>query len=96
MIIGKFTKLDNGYEGAIATVMLNMAVTFEAQVKKTEKSPDYRVFSNGLEIGAGWSKISKNKTPYIDILLDDPTFSQAINCRLFDETEGSAILHWNR
>ncbi len=96
MIIGNFQKQNNIYVGAIATLALNADMRIEAVEKKGDKSPDYRIYANNVEIGAGWTKTGKSENSYIAIILDDPSFSRAFHCRLIDAGEGQADLFWSR
>jgi uncharacterized protein (DUF736 family) len=44
--------------------------------KDNERSPDYRVAANGVEFGAGWSKVARDTgAEYVSLKLDDPSFT---------------------
>ena len=94
--IGTFTKTDNGFTGHIETLTLSQAVRFEPAEKLGDKSPDYRVYAHGAEIGAAWIKVSRKNMPFLAVTLDDPTFKAAIQCRLFEGEDGKFQLLWNR
>ncbi len=65
--------------------------------KTVENAPDYRVYAAGVEIGAAWSKTSEASTkPYLSIKLDDPSFAEAIYCRLIGRDSGDHVLVWSR
>ena len=54
--IGSVTKRDNGiYEGELKTLSVKAEITIVQVTDKSASSqPDYRVLSQGIEIGAGW------------------------------------------
>jgi uncharacterized protein (DUF736 family) len=94
-IIGTFTKADNGYQGALATLTLKAKLTLTKVQKAGEKSPDFRVFAGTAEIGAAWAAKSKDNKPYLSVKLDDPSFSAPILARMIETDQGFALI-WNR
>ncbi len=94
-IIGTFTKNDNGYQGALATLTLKAKLTLTPVKKAGEKSPDFRVYAGTAEIGAAWSSKSKDDKPYLSVKLDDPSFPSPILARLIETDKGFALI-WNR
>jgi uncharacterized protein (DUF736 family) len=80
--IGTFAKEGKYFNGRIYTLTLNLPASFEPLAKKGEKAPDYRIISDGSDIGAAWKKISQDGNEYISVSLDDPSFVAPINCRL--------------
>lgn len=96
-IIGTFTKQDdNGYQGTLATLTLKAKVGIKpVENKSGEKSPDYRVFAGGAEIGAAWMATAKNGNAYLSVKIDDPSFASPIVARLV-EMDKSYTLIWNR
>jgi uncharacterized protein (DUF736 family) len=53
--IGTLTKREDGrYEGELHTLSLRAAITILPIEKLTPNQPDFRVMSEGIEIGAGW------------------------------------------
>jgi uncharacterized protein (DUF736 family) len=65
--------------------------------KDNERSPDYRVIANGVELGAGWSKAAKDTgAEYVSIKLDDPSFTAAIYATLVQGDNGEHKLIWSR
>lgn len=94
--IGTFTRQGEDLVGEIRTLTLKAKASIKPVAKSGEQAPDHRVFSNGVEIGAGWSMISKTSNkPYVKIKLDDPSFAAAIYCRLIETPEGQ-VLVWSR
>ena len=77
--IGHVTKSQDGnFKGALRTLALNAPITILLNPSKSaENQPDYRVFSNNVEIGAGW--IKKGKTSgedYVSLSFSDPSFGK--------------------
>lgn len=94
-IIGTFTKQDSGFQGAIATLVVNAKVTITPVEKTSEKAPDFRIFSGKAEIGAAWSAKSKEGNAYLSVKLDDPSFAAPILGRLVETDKGYALV-WTR
>jgi uncharacterized protein (DUF736 family) len=94
-IIGIFTKTSDGYQGTLTTLTTKAKLTLTPVEKTGEKSPDFRVYAGAADIGAAWAVKSKDDKPYLSVRLDDPSFSAAINARLFENEQGH-ILVWNR
>lgn len=94
--IGKFTRDGESYTGIINTLALKATATIKPNAKKSDKAPDYRVFASGAEIGAAWEKTSAGNKPYLSVKLEDPSFAQAILCRLVTSEEGQHHLVWSR
>ncbi len=94
--IGTFSREGDGFTGKITTLALKANATLKANDKKAENAPDYRVYSNGVEIGAAWAKTSEANKPYLAVKLDDPSFAAAIFCRLVSLDEPSQLLVWSR
>ncbi|HEY1612079.1 MAG TPA: DUF736 domain-containing protein [Rhizomicrobium sp.] len=94
--IGTFTQEGDSFNGTIATLAIKAKATIKPNRKTVENAPDYRVYASGVEIGACWSKVSEADKPYLSIKLDDPSFPEAIFCRLIGRTDGSHALVWSR
>jgi uncharacterized protein (DUF736 family) len=96
--IGIFTRGDDGaFTGTIRTLAINIKATIKPVVKDSERSPDYRVIANGVELGAGWRKVAKDKgDEYVSIKLDDPSFTAAIYVSLVQGDNGEHKLIWSR
>ena len=67
--IGTFTKSSNGvYAGSIKTLALDVKLEIVPVEATGEKAPNYRVYSEGSELGAGWDKTAEEKgTAYISL-----------------------------
>src|SRR5579862_5226018 len=100
--IGTFKKDGAGYSGTIETLTLKAKLTFEPVEKRSDSAPDFRVFhiaeSFTSEIGAAWKKTSKEGgSEYLSTSIDDPAFSERINCRLVKTgTDQGYTLYWER
>jgi uncharacterized protein (DUF736 family) len=52
---------DGSFNGSIKTLSIRADVAIVANDAKTSDSqPDYRVLSDGVELGAGWNRRSQN------------------------------------
>jgi uncharacterized protein (DUF736 family) len=97
--IGTFTKQENGgFKGQIHTLTLTAGTVFEPVEKRSDKSPDFRIFSANAEIGAAWETHSNTSgSTYLSVKLDDPSFPAAISCRLVKASaEREYSLLWDR
>ena len=97
--IGTFTKTAKGYTGEIVTMSLqkkNVTIVAE-EANDNENAPSHRVFVGRAEIGAGWTKTSKEGREYLSVKLDDPSFAAPIFANLFDDEDGKSFnLIWTR
>jgi uncharacterized protein (DUF736 family) len=97
--IGTFTKTGDGYKGEIVTMSVqqkNVRIVRETEAAN-ENAPSHRVFVGRAEIGAGWSKQSREGRDYLSVKLDDPSFSAPIYANLFDDEDGKTFnLIWTR
>ena len=65
--------------------------------KDGERSPDYRVTANGVELGAGWSKAAKETgAEYVSVKLDDPSFTGPVYATLVQSDNDEHKLIWSR
>ncbi len=100
MIIGTFAKSGNRYVGTIETLAATRSAEIvPVETRANERSPDYRVYAGGLEIGAAWNKTGEQSgKAYVSVSIDDPSFPAAINANLFenDKHPGGARLVWER
>ena len=75
--IGSVTKRDDGrYEGELRTLTIRADIAILPVADKASPSqPDYRVVSQGIEIGAGW--LRKGQTSgkeYVSLSISAPEF----------------------
>ena len=85
-IIGFFQATQNGYEGTLETLALKAKISIESANKNNDKAPDYRVFQVTehfkSEIGAAWTKTSREGAQYLSLNIDDISFATKAYCRL--------------
>jgi uncharacterized protein (DUF736 family) len=75
--IGYVTKGANGsFKGSLKTLSIRADIEIVANDNKTTDSqPDYRVLSEGVEIGAGWQRRSESSgRDYVSLSLAAPEF----------------------
>lgn len=75
--IGYVTKLGDGsFKGQLKTLSISADITVVInRGKSTDSQPDYRVLSEGVEIGAGWVRHSDNSgRDYVSLSLAAPEF----------------------
>lgn len=94
-VIGKFRAMGSGFEGTIETFLAALEVRLEPAGGGAQAVPDYRVFRGDSEIGAAWNRQTKAKRRYLVIILDDPSLSRPIECRLV-QIDGEWNLMWSR
>ena len=101
--IGEFIREKTGFTGRIHTLTLFREITIiPVDPSDVENAPNYRIHhgadENAPEIGAAWTETSEKAGEYLSLLIDDPSFTQPIRARLFqngaDATSWS--LHWSR
>ena len=93
--IGSFTATKSGYTGIITALTVSAPAVFQPNEKKSDKAPDFRIYSHGAEIGAAWHRTNKSEKPYLSVKLDDPSFGNPIFCRLISDGETHRLL-WSR
>ncbi|MEH6703009.1 DUF736 domain-containing protein [Parasphingorhabdus sp.] len=97
--MGSFTKSGESYKGEIVTMSVqtkNVRIVPE-EASENENAPTHRVFVGRAEIGAAWTKTSKEDRPYLSVKLDDPSFTAPIFANLFDDEDGKTFnLIWSR
>jgi uncharacterized protein (DUF736 family) len=96
--IGTFTKTTEGYKGEIVTMSVQQKnVRIVPETSDNENAPSHRVFVGRAEIGAAWSKQSREGRDYLSVKLDDPSFVAPIYANLFDDEDGKTFnLIWTR
>jgi hypothetical protein len=56
----------------------------------------HRVFVGQAEIGAGWTKTSREGRAYLGLKLDDPSFAAPVFANLLADEDGTHRLIWSR
>ncbi|WP_176591866.1 DUF736 domain-containing protein [Sphingobium sp. EM0848] len=74
--IGYVTRNGNGFKGQLRTLSIRTDVEIIPNNRKNGNSqPDYRVMASGVEIGAGWIRISETSgKDYVSLSLAAPEF----------------------
>ena len=75
--IGHVTKQKDGnFKGQIKTLSVRAPIDILLNpTKSSDTQPDYRVYSQAVEIGAGWVRKGKSSgEDYISLSLADPAF----------------------
>ncbi|WP_066585707.1 DUF736 domain-containing protein [Sphingomonas pruni] len=75
--IGYVTKSEDGsFKGQLKTLSISADIAIVTnRSKSTEQQPDYRVLSDGVEIGAGWLRKSETSgRDYVSLSLAAPEF----------------------
>jgi uncharacterized protein (DUF736 family) len=97
--IGTFKKSGNNYQGDILTLSVqqkNVRIDAEDQ-GGNDSAPTHRVFAGRAEIGAAWTKTSREDRAYPSVKLDDPSFACPIYANLFADEDGKSFnLIWSR
>ena len=94
--IGTFTVNTKGeFNGVIKTLTLNTKATLRPVEKEGEKSPDFRISTANMDIGAAWKKTSRENRDYLSVKLDDPSFSGPVYASLVEAADGYALI-WSR
>jgi len=100
--IGYVTKSDDGsFTGQLKTLSIRAEIDIVANDKKTtDTQPDYRVTSDGVEIGAGWLRRSETSgRDYVSLSLAAPEFGPrrlyANLGRAAGEAEDRFAVIWN-
>ena len=70
--------IEEGFVGQLRTLSIKAAIEIRRnQQKAGDVQPDYRVWSDGIEIGAGWIRIGQvSQKPYVSLALEAPEFGQ--------------------
>src|SRR6476659_8595683 len=75
--IGYVTKREDGrYEGELKTLSIRADIAIlPVTDKASENQPDFRVMSQGIEIGAGWNRVGQTSgKPYVSLSIAAPEF----------------------
>ncbi len=75
--IGYVTKLEDGrYKGELKTLSIRAEIIMTPNADKAnENQPDYRVFAEGIEVGAAWVRTSESSgKEYVSLSIAAPEF----------------------
>ena len=73
--IGSVTKREDGrYEGELRTLSIRADISIVPVVDKmSPNQPDYRVLSQGIEVGAGWNRTGQSSgKEYVSLSISAP------------------------
>lgn len=100
--IGHVTRTNNGgFKGQLRSLSITTGIEIVPnEMKSSESQPDYRVLSDGIEIGAGWNRRSETSgRDYVSLSLAAPEFGPrriyANLGRAAGGDEDSFALIWN-
>jgi uncharacterized protein (DUF736 family) len=95
--IGTFKTTDNGFSGTIRTLDQRFPVELIREDHPQGDRPDYRAFSDGFEVGAGWIKTAQETgREYVSLKFDAPSFRAPIFGNLVDDGQGGHNVFWSR
>lgn len=97
-VIGNFKKVGPDLVGEIFTLNVqqkDVRIVKEDQ-PSSEDAPTHRIFVGRAEIGAAWTKTSRENRDYLSLKLDDPSFTAPIFANLFADDDGEYSLIWSR
>ena len=97
-VIGKFQSAGAEIVGEIYTinVQLQNVRLVREENPTNDEAPSHRIYAGRAEIGAAWSKTSRDNRAYLSLKLDDPSFSAPIFASLFQDEPGEYSLVWTR
>jgi uncharacterized protein (DUF736 family) len=100
--IGHVTRnLGGGFKGQLRTLTIRAEIDIVPnEAKSSETQPDFRVLSEGIEVGAGWNRRSETSgRDYVSLSFAAPEFGPrrlyANLGRAAGEDEDSFALIWN-
>ena len=100
--IGHVRLTDGKYVGTLNTLAVKASIEIVPVGRKpSSEAPDFRVYGNGAEIGAGWIRVGKSSDKeYVSLSLDDPMLPRPLYANLGraagqDDDDVFALI-WNR
>lgn len=68
--------MEKGFNGQLKTLSIRASIEIRRNPSKAaDVQPDYRIYSDGVEIGAGWIRVGEmSGKPYVSISLAAPEF----------------------
>lgn len=96
------TQEDGSIVGKIVTLAMNLQIKLKPILAADRRTngPTHIVLAkgsdgNGIEVGAAWEKLTKEKVKFYSISLDDPSFPQKLNVTAFWRDDQYEIV-WER
>jgi hypothetical protein len=74
--IGYVTRDGQAFKGQLKTLSIRAEIEIVPVTRKTsDRQPDYRVVSSGVEVGAGWNRVGESSgQDYVSLSLAAPEF----------------------
>ena len=96
--IGSFKANGNEFTGEIQTLTIRATnVRISPVQRATDTGPSHRVYAGQAEVGAAWSKRSREGKPYLSVRLDDPSLVAPVYASLLADENGKGHnLVWSR
>lgn len=96
-VIGSFTAKGNEFTGTIATLTIRATIRITPVQRMTDAGPSHRVLAGDAEVGAAWSRRSREGRPYLSVRLDDPSLIAPVYASLLADENGKGHnLIWSR
>ncbi|MBL8645863.1 MAG: DUF736 domain-containing protein [Sphingosinicella sp.] len=99
--IGYVTREGDSFKGQLRTLTIRAAIEITPNPGKASDShPDYRVSSEGIEVGAGWKRVGETSgNEYVALVMAAPEFGPrriyANLGRAAGKDENSFAIIWN-
>ena len=74
LIIGSFTKTENGFTGKLETLGVKANLVLQPNREKEGNQPDYIVLSGQTEVGVAWDR-NDDRGSYVSIIFEEPSLS---------------------
>ncbi len=69
----RYDEAKDRYKGDLKTLTIRASVELVAARKTGDSQPDYRILSEGVEIGAAWKRVSKRSgNEYLSLSIQAP------------------------
>jgi uncharacterized protein (DUF736 family) len=73
--------IETGFVGQLRTLSIRATIEIRTNSKNGDVQPDYRVWSEGVEIGAGWIRVGQQSgEQYVSLSLAAPEFGPRRLC----------------
>ena len=92
---------DGSFKGSIRTLSVNAEIAIIPNRGKSGEQPDYRILSNGVELGGGWIRTSEvSQREYVRLAMSAPELGQRtlyvnLGRAAGQDDEDSYALIWN-
>lgn len=89
---------DGTFTGTIATLTLSAKISVRPFQADNDKGPSHRIYAGKVEIGAAWSKVSRDGRPYLSAKLDDISFVAPVYASIVEDADAPGLhsLIWSR